>query len=435
MTLPDIPTAAGEPSLPGPMARRRVRRRRGQLSIPADAQGRSALLSALARRAYPSYELFTRAALCGTILAIGFTLDSQALLLFGILLAPILSPWVGLLLATITGSIRFFVDTLMALLLSAAVVLLLGTLAGLIAKSLLPHTFNEAYVHSRLWWPDLAVLALAAAMLTVSFARSEAKPFVPSAVLAYEFFLPLGAAGFGLGSGLPEIWPQGVLVFLVHFGWAGMFGLLTLVALHLVPTNLKAFLFSAAVALLLLVILVVLMTGGTWMLNPSPSSAAATQAAPVPSALPVASGAGSPIQPTSVLQGETSTSTATPESTPAALFVGATLTPTIASPTTTPTIQPTLTPAPASPTVILTIEPTSVYALIHASQGGGAVLRETPGGKGLTVLDNFEYVQLLTETQDVSGFTWVHVISTHNGVRLEGWVAQPYLEVPASPTP
>jgi hypothetical protein len=83
----------------------------------------------------------------------------------------------------------------------------------------------------------------------------------------------------------------------------------------------------------------------------------------------------------------------------------------------------------------LTIEPTPVYAQVHAQQGGGAVLRETPGGKGLVVLDNFEFVQLLPETQDVSGFTWAHVISTHNGLRLEGWVAQQYLELPTTPTP
>ena len=49
-------------------------------------------------------------------------------------------------------------------------------------------------------------------------------------MLAYEFFLPISAAGFGLGSGISHIWPNGLLVFFVHFAWATMFGIITLIA-------------------------------------------------------------------------------------------------------------------------------------------------------------------------------------------------------------
>ncbi len=49
------------------------------------------------------------------------------------------------------------------------------------------------------------------------------------------------------------------------------------------------------------------------------------------------------------------------------------------------------------------------------------MLRETPGGKGITTLDNFTYVELLPETQDVSGYTWSHVVASPNGIRA-GWL-------------
>ncbi len=173
--------------------------------------------------------------LCGAILGLGYVIDSQALLLFGILVAPLLLPWVGLLLATITGSTRFFFETIMALLISAALVFVIGVLAGFAARLFMPRTFNEAFTHSRLWWPDLIVLAIGAVILTISFVRSEDKPFLPSVMLAYEFFLPLSAGGFGLGSGIGAIWPYGLLVFLVHFAWAGLFGLITLLALRFCP--------------------------------------------------------------------------------------------------------------------------------------------------------------------------------------------------------
>lgn len=401
MTFPEPSPAAQGPSLPhARMPRRERRRRRAQLIIPQDAEGRATLLTGLAHRAYPTYELFVYAALCGAILGLGYFLDSQALLIFGILVAPLLLPWIGLLLATVTGSVRFFFETLMALLLSAVLVFLIGALAGLASRPFLPRTFNEAFVHSRLWWPDLIVLALGAAILTVSFVRSEAKPFLPNVMLAYEFFLPLGAGGFGLGSGISEIWPYGLLVFFVHFAWACMFGLLTLAALRFMPTNLQGFAFSAAVAFVLLVLLVVLMSSGNWTPT-SALQAASTPSPPENAGLPVE------LSPTPLIELPTPTQASTP--TPAQ-----------------PTVEVIL--PSASPTITLTIEPTPVYALVHAPRGG-AVLRESPGGKGLTVLDNFEYVQVLPETQEVSGYTWMHVIAMHNGTQVEGWMAQPYLEM------
>jgi hypothetical protein len=134
------------------------RRRRGHLNIPQDAEGRAALLAGLAHRAYPTYELFVFAGLSGAILAMGYLMDSQALLLFGALVAPLLLPWVGLLIGSVTGSLRFFFETLAALLVSAALVFVIGVLAGFASRVFLPRTFEQAYVHARLWWPDLIIL-------------------------------------------------------------------------------------------------------------------------------------------------------------------------------------------------------------------------------------------------------------------------------------
>src|SRR5512142_2019381 len=113
-----------DPSITSPsptirQAQRTRRRRRGQIQIPRDAEGRAALIASLARRSYPTYELFVYALLCGAVIGLGYVLDSQALLLFGVLLAPLLSPWIGMLLASLTGSARFFFETFMALLVSA----------------------------------------------------------------------------------------------------------------------------------------------------------------------------------------------------------------------------------------------------------------------------------------------------------------------------
>ncbi len=108
-----------------------------------DAEGRAEILHALAHRAYPSYELFVFALLCGAILGLGYFFDSQAVLIFGILLAPLLTPWIGLLLSALTGSTRFFFETLAALLISSFLIFLGGLIAGFAVRAVLPRTLNR----------------------------------------------------------------------------------------------------------------------------------------------------------------------------------------------------------------------------------------------------------------------------------------------------
>ncbi len=392
------------------------RRRRGQLMVPPDAAGRAALIASLAHRSYPTYDLFVYSVLCGAILGLGYVLDSQALLLFGILVAPLLTPWIGLLLAALTGSLRFFVETLVAFFVSALMVFLIGAMAGFAARTFMPRTFDEAFVHSRLWWPELIVLAIGAVILTLSFVRSEAKPFLPSVMLAYGFFLPLSAGGFGLGSGVGAIWPHGLLVFLVYFAWTSAFGVLTLMVLRFLPGSLAAFLMSAVLVIALVAVLIMLMGGGAPPAAFVPEAATATSSL-TPSPMPTINAALPAILPAE---------TFTP--------VVAMATGTALPPTPVPlTIEITLPPT-ATPTITLTIEPTPVYARVKVSKGGGAVLRSTPNGKGITVLDNYSIVQVLPDTQDVSGTTWAHVIALQNGVQLDGWMVQLYLDV-ATPVP
>src|SRR5512141_609525 len=104
MTIPDDPSytppnsierTAESRSIRQTQRTRARRRRRSQLIVPPDATGRAALIGSLSHRAYPTYELFVYAVLCGAILGLGYVLDSQALLLFGILVAPLLSPSLG----------------------------------------------------------------------------------------------------------------------------------------------------------------------------------------------------------------------------------------------------------------------------------------------------------------------------------------------------
>ena len=418
MTEPDFTPLVPEGETAGPphssaRARRRHARR---MIIPQDAQGQSALLATLTRRAYPSYELFIYALLAGAILGLGYLLDSQAVLLLGILIAPLMTPWVGMLIGLIIASARFVFETFMALLIAAALVFLCGALTGFAARLFLPRTFDSAFFHSRLWLPELIALVLGAVILVISFVRSESKPYLPSVVIAYGLFLPVSAAGFGVGSGVQGLWPQAALVALVHFALISLAGLLTLFILKFKP-ELGGLLFSGGAVLLLLAILIVFMGPGTGFALGRVQTAGSSGAEPTPTlqlvaAAPIDSTSG----PAAVTGIETSVLATPLTPSPVPLTLDVTL------------------PASETPTITMTFEPTPVMARVKVSRGGGAILYEKPAGNGFTVLDNFSIVEVLPDTQDLNDTTWAHVIANQNGNLREGWIVQLYLEF-ATPVP
>ncbi len=402
MNTSDTPTPP--PQNPGSPSAARRRRARRQM-IPSTTEGRNALMIALARRAYPSYEFFIFAVLSGAVLGLGFLLDSPPVLLFGVLLAPLMTPWVGILLAIVTGSIRFFFETLVATLITAVLVFLSGLLSGFASRAFGPLTFNNAFFHSQLWVAWLVVLALGAVLLVISFVRSEEKPFLPSVMLAYSLFTPISAAGFGLGSGVEGMWPRGLLVFGVHLAVATLAGLLTLFAMKFRPVA-AGWALSGASVLGMLALVVLLM---------APGLGERAQAAILPSTATLTAR-----PPTAQVQAAALSPTLKP-------LPKATSTPRLLTATPTRLTLAVTLPTTETPTITLTIEPTPVYARISSDTGGGVNLRKTPNGAYMATLDNGTVVEVLPEIQEVSATFWAHVIATRNGQRLEGWILQSVL--------
>lgn len=413
-----------------PPRRRRVTRRQ---MIPADAEGQAALISSLARRAYPSVELFIFSLLCGAIIGLGYLVDKQAVLLLGILLTPLMTPWVGFLLAILTGKLRFFFETVMALLISALLVFIGGLITGLAARLFMPITLTNVYIHARLWIPELIVLAIGAVTLVASFVRSESRPYLPSVIIAYFFFLPVNASGFGLGAALQDVWLPGLLVFFTHLGLASLLGLITLFALRLRPST-NGMVFSGITALFLVIMLVLI------MLPRSPSAEAAAdlstptnQLGMVPSSTPNLVSF-----PTKTVGPET-TSTVLPNSVDFTETVAVALTQ-VAQTNNAPSLTPlplvlaiTL-PSSPLPTVTLTIEVPPIPGTISASEGGGANLRQTPNGKFIVTIDNGSFVDIYPDFKVVSGITWIHVAYTRSGQRVEGWLLESVVDY-ATPEP
>jgi hypothetical protein len=354
-------------------------------------------------------------------------------------------PWVGFLLAILSGSTRVLFETSMALLISILLVFLGGLIVGFTTRAFPPMVHDNLYDYALLWKSMLFVLAIGAVTLVASFIRSENKPFLPSVIIAYAFFLPVSAAGFGLGSGLPGVWPAGIYTSVVHIAFASLLGLITLFVLRIRPNSVGYILSGLGV----------LIFGGILVLALMNKSANEAAAASTPASTPtnVSNQVPASLTPSLAL---ILTNTDQPSGTPAE---STTLSATPLVLTETPTLTPATTATPLSvtpvpltlaitlppsitPTITLTLEAQSISGSISASEGGGANLRQTPNGKYLMTLDNGTVVDIYPDFKIVNGVTWIHVFVTRNGQRVEGWLlesvvtyATPAPNFNASPTP
>ncbi|MEJ2597064.1 MAG: DUF389 domain-containing protein [Anaerolineales bacterium] len=389
MKLPHTEREPDNPENLPPARRRRAHR----LLAPLDADERAAFLDDLAHRASPSFDFFLFSLLAGAVIGVGILLDAPALLVLGAILAPLMAPVVGIALGTVTGTARFFFRSLFGLLVAAILVFLVGALAGVSARPWMPLTLSQAHLHAQLNWPNFFVLAIGAIWTAASIVHEDHNPAIPSIALAYELYIPLVIAGFGLTSGVPHLFPDGLVIFVISLAWGALLGAVTLAIIGLRPLTLFGYTLGATL-MLMGVIVVIGLSGASAVLG-------AQVALPTPIPTPT-----NTITPTATL-----TSTPVPPT--------ATLTPTI---TPSPTDRPTITPSPS---------PTPILALVEASLGGGALIRSEPNGKIIGSLINDTLMQILPDSVENNGTIWVHVIAPDG---TEGWMDQRVL-VTATPAP
>jgi len=388
-----------------------ARRRRAQrLLVPLDLDEQAHFLDLLAHRAAPSIDFFLFSLVSGLVLGLAILLDQPGLMVLGILLAPLMAPMIGVSLGVMVGSVSFFLRSTAGLFVGSFFVFSGGMFMGLVSRYWFPG--GETYtilgqIHARISWTYGLVLALGAISTAVTFTRHPDRARLPSVALAYGLYVPLAVAGFGvLAQGnptqIPQVnyfWPDGLLVFVLHFAVAGILGAFVLGLLGYRPPTLFGYTLWGALALLLIVALVGVTSIGV----------AIGGQVGVPTFTP------SP----------TSTYTPTPSQTP-----------TPAPPTATATF--TLTPSPVPPTLTYTpspVPPTStaapVFAVVSAEGDTGARIRATPQGDTLTVLANGTTVQVLEPPLDVNGETWLHVLTSDG---IEGWMLSLVLTI-ATPAP
>jgi hypothetical protein len=265
----------------------------------------------------------------------------------------------------------------------------------------MPLTFNQAYLHARLWWPDLLLLIVGTIILVISFIQSEDKPILASLMVAYEFYLPVSAAGFGIGNGLEGIFPQALTVFVIHLAISLILSLIVFYYMGFRPMEPSGYAWGASAIVISLVIVAGFLGLGSILGSraaPSANTATPEWATQTPSVI---------LPP------------------PATFTPAPSLPPTVTRNPVTPTAQPSETPSPV---------PTPVFGRIQARGGGdGATIRETPGGTAITTIQNGYLVEILPDAPvTLESAIWIRVrVNTPSRV-IEGWVL---LSLVVTPTP
>jgi hypothetical protein len=226
MSIPTSEPIPSEEETNASLARQRRLRRK---TLPETAGERAERLAEMALLLAPSFDLFLFTLVSGLVLVAAILFDAPSFYILAALFVPFLGPVYGISLASVQGSGTKFLQSLGALFGSGLVMFLSGMGAGYLATYFPWLVFEQPSLHTRFTWPDFAVVSIGAALTIFLLMRSpKQKPLIPNAALGYELFLPIGAAGFGLVSGAPNLWPDGLIVFSVHLAWTVLIAIIVM---------------------------------------------------------------------------------------------------------------------------------------------------------------------------------------------------------------
>lgn len=447
------------------------------------AQRRVEVIDELDKASSPGFDYFLLVILSCSIATFGLITDSAAVIIGAMLVAPLMSPILGMSLASVAGKHLMFKRALIALLEGVFFTILLSTILGWIARAL-PFDFllelpREIIVRTRPTPFDLGIALAGGAAAAYALAQPRLSAALPGVAIATALMPPLCTVGIGISLRDPQVAIGAFLLFFTNLTAISFAGIIVFAVLGFRPVRLentwhhipRSLFISASLVLLTAVPLVLLtlrlvdqahfsqevrsvvseeiqvlldaqivdisvdtsdsilqlrVTARTsW--QPSYAQTVELQKA-IASRLQRTVALQLIIVPATKLDPlvpPTYTPSFTPGPSPVPTNTStprptATQTLTL-TPTTTSTSTPTDT---ATPT--LTFTPTPMVAYISNTYGSGMYLRESPEGKIIALLPEGSPLQLLYRRQIVNGKEWIEVRDVLNRV---GWMQAVYLSI------
>lgn len=435
------------------------------------------VLTELEQASSPGFDYFLLVILSCSIATFGLITDSAAVIIGAMLVAPLMSPILGLSLASVAGEQRMFRNAVLALVegvvLAAVFSAFLGWVAHALPFNILIELPGEIIARTHPTPFDLGIALAGGAAAAYALAQPRLSAALPGVAIATALMPPVCTVGIGLALGNLQVAGGAVLLFLTNLAAISFAGIVVFIALGFRPLHIgdtwhhtpRSLFFSAVLVLLTAVPLVILTLRIVEQVHSSQEirEAVAIELSSIPDAELVemsVDGSNSTLhlritvrtfhQPdywqvvalqkaiAARLQRTITLQLMVVPTTKLDPLVPPTSTPTyILSPTSTPvpsltptqlpthTFTTTLTPTvTTTPTPTPTHTPTPVLAYIANTGGLGVFLLDAPAGNTFGTLPEGAAVLLLYQRETVNGREWIQV---QDALGRIGWVQAMFL--------
>jgi APA family basic amino acid/polyamine antiporter len=187
-----------------------------------EAEERSAVYLQTREGSRGDIDFFVMIALSAIIASLGLLLDSAAVIIGGMLVAPLMSPIIGIALSIALGNVRLLRDAVESTIKGVFVAVVVGLVVGAISP--LSVVTSEILARTRPDLLDLAVALASGAAGAYAMSRKEVSAALPGVAIAAALVPPLGVVGIVLAFNRGGVAGGGLLLFttnLVAITFAG----------------------------------------------------------------------------------------------------------------------------------------------------------------------------------------------------------------------
>ncbi len=355
------------------------------------------------------YYLFT--ALFLLILAAAVFFDSLPLYILAVLFAPLQSPIITFCFNLARKKYERWINILVGGVFNLAGVFGVGALVGLIVQQFPERSSQVWLVFTNFTWAHILLVFVGSGLTFFIIQRNpNQNVLVANIAILYGLYLPVLAAGVDFSNGNISIFYQSMLNYMILLSVSLFFGILT-IKLSNPTVSLKR------TTILLGIIFVGALVLGYIKYLPVGFSIKNSQTRGDSSVFTEITATPSPTATETEVRLPTLIKTDLLQPTNQVVVKSATAT----------------IPATITPTVTITPVPTPLWAEIRAEEGQGANIRENPefSARIVRTVLNGTLVEILPETVEVDGNTWIHVRLED---QTEGWIIR-NLILAATPAP
>jgi uncharacterized hydrophobic protein (TIGR00271 family) len=235
---------------------------------PVTLERRAEVQVQLRNACTPDFDFFLLVVLSAVIATLGLLTNSAAVIIGAMLVAPLMSPIIGIGLASLTGDARLFRDSGVALARGALLAIAMASLLAWANRSLpfvpLQEIPGEILSRTRPSPIDLTIALAGGLAAAFALAMPSISAALPGVAIATALMPPLCTVGIGIAMGRWDVAGGALLLFLTNAVTIAFAGMLVFFALGFAPKREagqrapRALIVSALFTLILLVPLTVL---------------------------------------------------------------------------------------------------------------------------------------------------------------------------------